>query len=181
MKKYPSQEYLKKCMDYDPESGNLTWKERPLETFKTLRACRTWNTKYSGKIAGWVRKSEKTEGLDYLFISFFGYSYGAHRLAFLHYHGVLPEEVDHIDGNGLNNSIENLRKSNRQDNARNKRKMKSNKSGVTGVHWNTNQRKWIAKINGNYIGIYSDFDEAVKARVKAVEFDGRFSETHGKR
>lgn len=34
----PDREYLVQCFDYDPISGVLTWKNRPLEHFYDMRA-----------------------------------------------------------------------------------------------------------------------------------------------
>ena len=44
-----------------------------------------------------------------------------HRFLFWYYHGYLPKEVDHIDGNRANNSISNLRASDRSHNCLNKK------------------------------------------------------------
>lgn len=66
-----------------------------------------------------------------------GHHWVMHRVKHVLYHktdlkiGVL---VDHIDGNGLNNSIENLRIVSTKINSRNKKMQETNKSGVTGVH-----------------------------------------------
>lgn len=43
------------------------------------------------------------------------------------------EQVDHCDGNGLNNRRANLRKCNNRDNARNQRRPRNNTSGFKGV------------------------------------------------
>lgn len=44
--------YLKECVNYNPETGLFTWLNRPLEHFKSLRACNAWNSRYSGLVAG---------------------------------------------------------------------------------------------------------------------------------
>jgi hypothetical protein len=53
----------------------------------------------------------------------------------------------------------------------NKRKYKSNKSGVTGVYRYTNSEKWVASIRingkGKHLGIYDDVRTAIQARLKA--------------
>lgn len=51
----------------------------------------------------------------------------AHRAAWLYVHGVLDDSmvIDHRDGNGLNNSITNLRLVTREINQRNRRKKDS--------------------------------------------------------
>lgn len=56
--------------------------------------------------------------------------------------------VDHIDGNALNNRIENLRLITQEENSRNAKRAKDNSSGVTGVCFQPagerNSAKWLA-------------------------------------
>ena len=54
------------------------------------------------------------------------------------------EVVDHINRNTLDNRKCNLRIVPQGDNARNRGVSSSNKSGVTGVHWNKEMKAWIA-------------------------------------
>lgn len=64
------------------------------------------------------------------------------RIIWQLFNGKIPDGfvVDHIDGNSLNNKIENLRIVTRDKNARNLKKRKDNKSGVTGVVLHTDKR-----------------------------------------
>lgn len=50
--------YLKECVNYNPETGLFTWLNRPLEHFKSLRACNAWNSRYS---AWWLAASERMD------------------------------------------------------------------------------------------------------------------------
>lgn len=59
-----------------------------------------------------------------------------HRIVFCLHNGVdltPDEQIDHVDGNPLNNRIENLRKVANTGNSRNRRKRVDSKTGVTGV------------------------------------------------
>ena len=62
--------------------------------------------------------------------------YLLHRLAWMYVHGQFPIKfIDHIDGNKLNNSIENLRLVTKSENAQNiKKPHKDNKTGYLGVY-----------------------------------------------
>lgn len=58
-------------------------------------------------------------------------------------------EVDHINGNGLDNRRSNLRPCTRGENSRNLKKRSDNTSGYKGVCWTNDRKKWIAQIQFN--------------------------------
>lgn len=82
--------------------------------------------------------------------------------------------VDHIDGNGLNNRRDNLRKCDYSKNAQNRRISDANSTGVVGVYWDKRSAKWTAGITYqgevHYLGIFTEFDAAVKVRKEAEEY-----------
>jgi hypothetical protein len=55
-------------------------------------------------------------------------------------------QVDHKDGDGLNNRRSNLRVATNQQNASNARLSRLNTSGFKGVSWHKQRRKWYARI-----------------------------------
>ena len=75
-----------------------------------------------------------------------GTLYRVHRLIFLHQHGYIPVEIDHRDGNGENNRIENLRPATSSENKWNRGTNKNNTSGYKGVTWDKRRSKWVAQI-----------------------------------
>lgn len=88
------------------------------------------------------------------------------------------EEVDHKDGNGLNNQRYNLRVTNRFGNSQNRRTPKNNSSGVKGVYKIPNG-KYQTSIKANgvavYIGTFSTIEEAQEAhQKKGEELHGEF-------
>jgi len=91
--------------------------------------------------------------------------------------------IDHIDGNTLNNKIENLRAVDALLNAQNTCISTRNSSGVIGVRWEAKNKKWRAMITTNkkfkHLGYFDDFDQAKEAR-KAAEKHFGFHKNHGR-
>jgi len=88
-------------------------------------------------------------------------------------------DVDHIDGNGLNNTKTNLRLATRSQNNMN-RVGKSKTSPYKGVCWDKSKQRYMAQIainNSNkYIGRFTTAIEAALAYdKKAIELHGEFA------
>ena len=94
------------------------------------------------------------------------------------HHGYLPKYVDHIDGNRLNNRIENLRPATAIENAYNCKMSKNNTSGVKGVSWNKGTKKWEANINIAGVRFNLGHFETLEKAKEAI--DVCRTEAHGK-
>jgi len=98
-------------------------------------------------------------------------------------HGYAPDVIDHINGDGTDNRIANLREADFISNARNSARSSSNTSGVTGVSWHKETRKWRAYLTINasqiYLGLFESKGEAIHARISAQEDHG-FHPNHGR-
>ena len=68
--------------------------------------------------------------------------YPLHRIIFMIHHGHIPKVIDHIDGNPLNNRIENLREASAQTNQYNRKLSKNNTSGCKNVSFNKKNKLW---------------------------------------
>lgn len=157
-------------LNYDPSTGLFTW----IKQRKGSRGV--------GELAGSINTHHKT-GKKYSFIHFMGEQCRAHRLAWFIMKGKeCKTQIDHIDGNGTNNAWSNLRSTDNQGNSRNKRLYKVNKTGVSGVRWHKKARKWVAGIQSEgknvHLGLFVDFDKAVKAR-RDAELKYGYHENHG--
>lgn len=158
---------VRALLHYDSSTGLFIWRERSAEDFATDRAARSWNTRYSGSPA-----LHTDRGNGYLQGQIDGHIYKAHRIAWLHHHGVWPKgDIDHINGDRADNRIENLRDVSRSVNLLNKPKAATNSSGVKGVSWAQERGQWNARIgvDGFYknLGYFDCFDAAVQARLEA--------------
>lgn len=96
--------------------------------------------------------------------------------------------VDHIGGDLTRNDNRkfNLRYATHSQNTQNVKKHPHNKSGVTGVSWDSAAQKWMAGItkdrHHHTIGRYDKFEDAVEARLKAEdEYFGEFSYRNSQR
>lgn len=83
------------------------------------------------------------------------------------------EEVDHVDGNPLNNRRSNLRLANRVQNAANQPKRRNNSSGFKGVSYHRKANKWVARIQiygkDKYLGLFATAELAHDAYCKAAK------------
>jgi len=90
-------------------------------------------------------------------------------------------QVDHRDGNGLNNSRSNLRYATCQQNAYNRRPQKRSKSSkYKGVSWHKGDQKWHALIKYqqklHFLGAYSsEYEAALAYNFAAFQYFGVFA------
>ena len=155
----PSQKKLQELFDY--RNGELYWKERIHSSIDL--------SKPAGFIGYGGYRSIRIEGKDYR----------AHRLVWKYHYGKDPKEfIDHIDGNKINNNIENLREATNQQILFNTGPSKNNKLGIKGVSKNGNKYVARIEINGKskYLGMFNTIEEARLAREEAeIKFFKEFS------
>jgi hypothetical protein len=132
------------------------------------------------KLGGVVNKPNN---VGYLVVNIGRTKYLAHRAIYLHMTGELPEFIDHIDGNRLNNKWSNLRAVTSTDNNRNCKISSTNKTGVIGVCWSVRDCVWRATIGANSrqvgLGTFRSFFDAVCAR-RSAELYYKYHENHGR-
>ena len=146
-----TQEYVKHLFDYS--DGML------------IRRIQKGKIGKVGTVAGAVNSTGRSQiGID-------GVYYLAHRIVYLWHHGNVPEFIDHIDGNPLNNRIENLRPATKLQNSWNMKTSANSTSGVKNVKWHKQSSKWDVTISHNKerktIGRFKHFDDAVSAAIAA--------------
>ena len=173
----PDLDTLRQLLSYNAMTGDIVFLDRPNDMFTTERAANSWRTQFLGEVAGSL---VTRQGKTYRQIELFNVKYLAHRLAWkLHYGVEPPETIDHVDGDGSNNKICNLREATTSQNGWNVKRGARNKSGFKGVSFNTEKNKWRAAIHVNkrtiLIGYYKTPEEASEAYQKAsVQYHGEF-------
>jgi hypothetical protein len=170
--------YVRKLLDYDPETGEFMWRHRPVETFldgryPAERECARWNSRFAGTIAGSILRD------GYLKIKINGKPYSAHRLVWLWMTGEWPiNQIDHIDCIRSNNRWTNLRAATHAQNMANRLIQRNNTSGYKGVWFDKRDRKWRVQIGAEgrrrYLGSYAARNDA--AAIYSAAADKTFGE-----
>lgn len=174
---------LSDLLRYDPESGKLYWKERPVSMFEggsypAERRQKSWNSRCANKEAfGHMGNHGYKEG------AIFNHLFLAHRVIWALVHGAWPEgDIDHRNGDKLDNRDGNLRDVSTSINCRNSAMKSVNSSGLTGVSYRKDRGHWRARVmvNGKetHLGNFSSAQDAYDARLKVNPALG-FSERHG--
>ena len=156
-----TQDYVKQLFEY--RDGELYWKINK----------------------GKVRVGQKVGNLNnnYYRVQINGKIYKNHRIIFLIHYGFFPDQVDHVDGNTLNNCIENLRAATTFGNNQNRKKGANNTSGLKGVVWHKGKKKWQVQmsVNNKYkcFGSFEDLELAdLVAQEARDKYHGAFA-NHG--
>lgn len=104
----------------------------------------------------------------------------AHRIVMNVSDYEINKQIDHINGNTLDNRKQNLRVVTSQQNGMNSAIRKDNTSGITGVGWDKSKNMWYARIQYNnkqiFLGYFTKFEDAVTTRIKAEnKYFGEYS------
>lgn len=152
----PTKPYLLSLgLHYDPDTGELT--KRKLTKKRRYLVLHFGHTTKQG----------------YIRVCIDGTKYLAHQIAWLlHYGKWADSELDHIDGNGLNNKIGNLRIATRSENMQNRQGANSNStSKILGVYYIKSSDMYRAQITvdgrSKHLGCFLTKELAEKAVVAA--------------
>jgi hypothetical protein len=158
-----NQALVKKFFTYDAVTGAL---KRRLPT----------TNNYVGEVVGTLKNN------GYLSVGFGNKEYLVHRIIWLYQTGYLPEQVDHINHNKLDNSWSNLREVNNTNNSKNTSVSKSSTTKINGVSFMKSRNKYRATIMVNrkqiHLGLFADINDAIQAR-KDADIKYGFHSNHG--
>ena len=162
-------EYFQSRLLYGRHSGDLIWRDGQCK----------------GGQVGCIVENKAGNQYRFMSIGYEGktYNFMVHQVIWFMCVEQWTDELDHIDGDGLNNRLVNLRPVTRAVNNMNHRKQRNNSSGLSGLSFLTSRGKWRAygtkdgkQVQLAYTG---DFFEAICAR-KSWESENEFTERHGK-
>ena len=165
-------------LHYEQDTGRLFWLAREPWMFAEERHALAWNNRYAGSEA--------------LTTSVKGYRAGAllnrhmyaHRAAWAITFKKWPECIDHINRDRKDNRLINLREVFHFENMQNMPLLRTSKSGITGVVFLEEKKKWVASIGKRgrsiFLGHYETEKEARIARAAAERALG-FHENHGRK
>jgi hypothetical protein len=154
--------------EYNRRTGVLRW-----------RANCVRKNKMRGKEAGHPWKSRS--GKSYRQVMVDGCTLYVHRVIVLLETGIEPAEVDHRDGNGLNNKWNNLRACSKQENARNIKRHSNSTSPFKGITFDKERGLWAARIrpkkgHTKHLGRFKTATAAAQAyRAAALKYHGKFA------
>lgn len=148
-------------LQYEKEIGRFRWIARP---FRNSR-------RRAGEFAGHISR------YGYRLISQSGVAYQEHRLVWFVHHGYYPDlEIDHIDGDKLNNKICNLREVTRIVNQQNRHSAQSNnKTKLLGTSFHAKVGKYraVIEVDGKHKHL-GYFDTAEEAHSVYIETKRKF-------
>jgi hypothetical protein len=114
--------------------------------------------------------------VGYRYATVLGRAYPVHHLVWLLNHGELPPDgydIDHKDMDRSNNNVDNLRLATRSQNMLNMCCHKDSKTGIKGVSWRSDTKKWTVRVtvDGAYksFGSYDDLELAELVAQEARE------------
>ena len=174
----PDLNYLKECFVLDPSLPcGLRWSSnRPLSHFKNETMHKRWKTNNSNNSSGCI------SGNGYYSSRLDKIRYQNHRIVFAIYNNSIDfqgKQIDHIDGNVLNNSPRNLRLVTASQNQFNRKQQKNNLSGHTNISFvkQLNKYRCAMQVDGKdiYIGLFNTVEEAIASRdIKFKQLTGEF-------
>jgi hypothetical protein len=153
----PPIERVREILVYEEGSGRLIWRV-------------TSGRAIAGNEAGGVEPT-----IGYRRVRFLGNILMTHHVVFAIVHGRWPQQLDHIDGDKLNNRIQNLRECDQSHNMANQGLSMVNKSGRKGVSRHP-CGKWQVMLGKKYIGLADTVEEgAAMYEAAAIERYGDFA------
>jgi hypothetical protein len=143
----PPRELLNELLEYNPDTGILTW-VKPRTT-----------TLVVGQEAGYI------ENKGYRCVKISGKKYKSHRLIWKMVYGEDPDEnkvIDHINRVRDDNRICNLRVVSVLENNRNAKARKPGATGIRNIYWHKRDKVYRVRVKRKHIGQSETLEGAIE-------------------
>lgn len=169
--------------------GKKPFIDRQKAEWLAEHASKLWAYCEDGSGIVWVVQRSGTKGLNaqaggkqlkYYSVRYDGVYYFCHHVVWTLFNGLIPEHqiIDHVDRNGHNNRIENLKLKTSSQNGHNR--VAIGVSQYKGVSWFARDNKWLARLGTKdgfiFLGYHDDQKEAALIWDKAAKKAGRKKE-----
>jgi len=154
--------------------------ERAHELFEMKGDTLLWKKPSGNRVKKGMRAGHMSTN-GYLRVTVDSVDNTVHRIVWLMHYGSYPSnELDHEDGNKVNNHISNLRLSDRDDQLKNMPLQSNNKSGYPGVYLRSDTNKYEVKIMHTSYGCFSKLEDAI-VRAKEAHKSLGYHTNHGRK
>lgn len=169
-----TQKFLREAFDYDPITGVVRWRTRPLDHFVNEDGAARWNGKFPGRQVGARNGGHSAR------VHLGAADWSLPHIIWFMVHGdwpMPPYVIVAKDGDRFNMALDNLHLVDQQTLSRQTMpKHARSASGVSGVNYAKRQRKWRASIHEpnnpsgtTVLGFFDTKEEAAAARRTAAE------------
>lgn len=168
-----TQDLLIELIDYNPETGEIVRLPLSPKYFHCDKYADKWNRRHA-----WS-SFESLSSNGYKSMQIFNVRLYSHQIAWIYTYGQYDTSIfviDHINHDGLDNSIGNLRCISKASNIQHQVKAPTSNttSGLLGVHWSKQNKKWMSQIRVQgkrvHVGTFEDKYEAYEAYLNAKRF-----------
>lgn len=166
------QEFFKSKYKYCKDTGKLFHKEDA-------------NHVYAGMEVGMIKYNKNRKKIPYRSVAIKSKQWQVHRIIWIMNYGKLARDlvIDHINGDTLDNRLENLRVTTCSGNQKNRKLNYNSSTGYSGIYLDKYGKYQVQIYSENvkmYLGRFKTLEEAVKVR-KEAEKEYNYHGNHGRK
>ena len=172
MGRFGNIEFLRTLVRLCESTGHFYWLPRDPLLYDRAQSAFRFNNAYAGKRADSICPVSGYARIKFT-LNKESVTIRAHRLVWAFAHEVWPPEMlDHINRKRADNRLGNLRPADHRLNGKNRNASKNSPTGVSGVHFCSSRKKWVARIVDNdgqrrHLGYFDTANSAQEVRENA--------------
>lgn len=174
--------FLRTLVRLCEDTGRFYWLPRCPSLYDREQSATRFNSTYAGKLAESICPVSGYARIKFT-LNKESTTVRAHRLVWAFAHGDWPPEmIDHINRKRACNKLVNLRLADHRLNGKNRGASKNSPTGVSGVHFCSARKKWVARIvdsdgHRRHLGYFDTMSGAQEVRENAESSYG-YSTAH---